>query len=119
MPLKDAPTEEDVFNQVTQNLMLHTSVKFVGKSQLLEIEVELPDPVLAAAAANALAQGFTDSQLDTSEKSSQTTTAWMNTRLVKLRDNLRVAEKGCRATGKSKVWSTLAGWLPSAPTNWK
>ncbi|MFJ7283657.1 GumC family protein [Pseudomonas sp. NPDC099000] len=92
-PVKATPSEEDVFNEVTQNLMLHTSVKFVGKSQLLEIEVELPDPVLAAAAANALARGFTDSQLDTSEKSSQTTTAWMNTRLVKLRDNLRVAEK--------------------------
>ncbi|ABA74556.1 AAA family ATPase [Pseudomonas fluorescens] len=90
---KEQLTEADVFNQVTQNLMLHTSVKFVGKSQLLEIEVELPDPVLAAAAANALAQGFTDSQLDTSEKSSQTTTAWMNTRLIKLRDNLRAAEK--------------------------
>ncbi|MGL6244446.1 GumC family protein [Pseudomonas sp.] len=93
IPVKGALKEEDVFNQVTQNLMLHTSVKFVGKSQLLEIEVELPDPVLAAAAANALAQGFTDSQLDTSEKSSLTTTAWMNTRLVKLRDNLRAAEK--------------------------
>ncbi|MGP6424071.1 GumC family protein [Pseudomonas pharyngis] len=91
--MKEPLTEADVFNQVTQNLMLHTSVKFVGKSQLLEIEVELPDPVLAAAAANALAQGFTDSQLDTSEKSSQTTTAWMNTRLIKLRDNLRAAEK--------------------------
>lgn len=93
LPDKEAVTEEEVFNQVTQNLMLHTSVKFVGKSQLLEIEVELPDPVLAAAAANALARGFTDSQLDTSEKSTQTTTAWMNTRLVKLRDNLRAAEK--------------------------
>ena len=93
LPEKEAVSEEDVFNQVTQNLMLHTSVKFVGKSQLLEIEVELPDPVLAAAAANALARGFTDSQLDTSEKSTQTTTAWMNTRLVKLRDNLRAAEK--------------------------
>jgi len=92
-PKKEELTEADVFNQVTQNLMLHTSVKFVGKSQLLEIEVELPDPALAAAAANALAQGFTDSQLDTSEKSSQTTTAWMNTRLIKLRDNLRAAEK--------------------------
>lgn len=93
LPPNEAPTEEDAFNEVTQNLMLHTSVKFVGKSQLLEIEVEMPDPALAAAAANALAQGFTDSQLDTSEKSSQTTTAWMNTRLVKLRDNLRAAEK--------------------------
>ncbi len=91
-PVQTTPTELDIFNQVTQNLMLHTSIKFVGKSQLLEIEVELPDPKLAADVANALAQGFIDSQLDTSVKSSQTTTSWMNTRLVELRDNLRRAE---------------------------
>lgn len=91
-PVPAALTEQDVFNQVTQNLMLHTSIKFVGKSQLLEIEVELPDPTLAAAVANALAQGFIDSQLDTNVKSSQTTTSWMNTRLIELRDNLRRAE---------------------------
>lgn len=96
-PPKPAPTEEDVFNDVTQNLMLHTSVKFVGKSQLLEIDVELPDPALAAAAANALAQGFIDSQQDTSLKSSQNNTSWMNTRLVELRDNLRVAENKLQA----------------------
>ena len=93
IPVKNPPTEEDIFNQVTQNLMLHTNVKFVGKSQLLQIDVELPDPDLAAAVANSLAQSFTDSQLDTSEKSSQTLTAWMNTRLINLRDNLRAAEK--------------------------
>ena len=91
-PPKPPATEEQVFNDVTQNLMLHTSVKFVGKSQLLEIDVELPDPALAAAVANALAQGFIDSQQDTSLKSSQNNTSWMNTRLVELRDNLRVAE---------------------------
>ncbi|KAE9644719.1 GNVR domain-containing protein [Pseudomonas sp. PB106] len=96
-PPKPAPTEEDVFNDVTQNLMLHTSVKFVGKSQLLEIDVELPEPALAAAAANALAQGFIDSQQDTSLKSSQNNTSWMNTRLVELRDNLRVAENKLQA----------------------
>jgi uncharacterized protein involved in exopolysaccharide biosynthesis/Mrp family chromosome partitioning ATPase len=96
-PPKPAPTEADVFNDVTQNLLLHTSVKFVGKSQLLEIDVELPDPALAAAAANALAQGFIDSQQDTSLKSSQSNTSWMNTRLVELRDNLRVAENKLQA----------------------
>lgn len=96
-PPKPAPTEADVFNDVTQNLLLHTSVKFVGKSQLLEIDVELPDPALAAAAANALAQGFIDSQQDTSLKSSQNNTSWMNTRLVELRDNLRVAENKLQA----------------------
>lgn len=91
-PEKPAPTEADVFNEVTQNLMLQTTVKFVGKSQLIEIAVELPDPDLAAAAANALAQSYIDSQLDTSLKSSQNTTSWMNTRLVELRNNLRAAE---------------------------
>ena len=96
-PEKPAPTEQDIFNDVTQNLMLHTTVKFVGKSQLIEIAVELPDPDLAAAAANALAQGYIDSQLDTSLKSSQTTTNWMNTRLVELRSNLRAAEDKLQA----------------------
>jgi uncharacterized protein involved in exopolysaccharide biosynthesis/Mrp family chromosome partitioning ATPase len=96
-PPKPPATEEDIFNDVTQNLMLHTAVKFVGKSQLIEIEVELPDPALAAAAANALAQGFIDSQQDTSLKSSQNNTSWMNTRLVELRDNLRVAENKLQA----------------------
>ncbi|HWH89629.1 MAG TPA: polysaccharide biosynthesis tyrosine autokinase [Pseudomonas sp.] len=94
---KPPATEEQIFNDVTQNLMLHTSVKFVGKSQLLEIDVELPDPALAAAVANALAQGFIDSQQDTSLKSSQNNTSWMNTRLVELRDNLRVAENKLQA----------------------
>ncbi|MGF6198040.1 GumC family protein [Pseudomonas laurylsulfatiphila] len=98
LPLeKPAPTEQDIFNDVTQNLMLHTTVKFVGKSQLIEIAVELPDPDLAAAAANALALGYIDSQLDTSLKSSQTTTNWMNTRLVELRSNLRAAEDKLQA----------------------
>jgi uncharacterized protein involved in exopolysaccharide biosynthesis/Mrp family chromosome partitioning ATPase len=92
-----APTEEDIFNEVTQNLMRLTDVKFVGKSQLIEIDVELPDPDLAAAAANALAQGFIDSQLDSSLKSSQTTTSWMNTRLIELRNDLRRAEKKLQA----------------------
>lgn len=92
LPEKPAPTEQDIFNDVTQNLMLRTNIKFVGKSQLLEIDVELPDPDLAAAAANAMAQGYMDSQLDTSLKSSQNTTSWMNTRLVELRNNLRTAE---------------------------
>ncbi|KAA0980649.1 GNVR domain-containing protein [Pseudomonas sp. ANT_J28] len=96
-PKQVAPTEEDIFNDVTQNLMRHTSVKFVGKSQLIEIEVELPDPDLAAAASNALAQGFIDSQIDSSLKSSQTTTSWMNTRLIELRDNLRSAENKLQA----------------------
>ena len=96
-PIPVAPTEEEIFNDVTQNLMRHTSVKFVGKSQLIEIGVELPDPGLAAAAANALAQGFIDSQLDNSLKSSQTLTNWMNSRLIELRNNLRGAENKLQA----------------------
>ncbi|UVK96603.1 polysaccharide biosynthesis tyrosine autokinase [Pseudomonas sp. B21-048] len=96
-PMPVMPSEADIFNEVTQDLMQHTSVKFVGKSQLIKIEVELPDSGLAAAAANAIAQGFIDSQLDNSLKSSQTSTSWMNSRLIELRNNLRSAENKLQA----------------------
>jgi capsular exopolysaccharide synthesis family protein len=96
-PVEVMPSEADIFNQVTQDLMRHTSVKFVGKSQLIKIEVELPAPGLAAATANAIAQGFIDSQLDNSLKSSQTSTSWMNSRLIELRNNLRTAENKLQA----------------------
>jgi succinoglycan biosynthesis transport protein ExoP len=96
-PKQVVRSEAEVFNEVTQNLMRRTSVKFVGKSQLIKIEVELPDPGLAAATANAIAQGFIDSQLDNSLKSSQTTTSWMNSRLVELRNNLRSSENKLQA----------------------
>ncbi|WP_030128840.1 polysaccharide biosynthesis tyrosine autokinase [Pseudomonas sp. QTF5] len=91
-PIEVMPSETEIFNQVTQNLMRRTSVKFVGKSQLINIEVELPDPGLAAATANAIAQGFIDSQFDNNQKSSLNNTNWMNSRLIELRNNLRSAE---------------------------
>jgi capsular exopolysaccharide synthesis family protein len=97
MTLPAQPSQAAIFNEVTQNLMQHTNVKFVGKSQLINIEVELPDAGLAAASANAIAQGFIDSQFDNSLKSSQTTTSWMNSRLVELRNNLRSAENKLQA----------------------
>ncbi len=77
--------------------MRRTHVKFVGKSQLIKIEVELPDPGLAAATANAIAQGFIDSQFDNNLRSSQTNTSWMNSRLIELRNNLRSAENKLQA----------------------
>jgi succinoglycan biosynthesis transport protein ExoP len=117
IPMPQIPTEEDIFNLVTQNLMLHTSVKFVGKSQLIEIAVELPDPVLAAAAANALAQGYLDSQLDTRQKSSQTTTSWMNTRLVELRDNLRKAEDKLQAYREQQGLVDVDGGVATISAN--
>jgi capsular exopolysaccharide synthesis family protein len=97
MTMPAQPSQAAIFNEVTQNLMQHTNVKFVGKSQLINIEVELPDAGLAAASANAIAQGFIDSQFDNSLKSSQTTTSWMNSRLVELRNNLRSAENKLQA----------------------
>ncbi|WP_367375415.1 GumC family protein [Pseudomonas lini] len=96
-PVQVMPSEADIFNQVTQDLMRRTSVKFVGKSQLIKIAVELPDPGLAAATANAIAQGFIDSQFDNNLRSSQTNTSWMNSRLIELRNNLRSAEDKLQA----------------------
>ncbi|WP_095053861.1 polysaccharide biosynthesis tyrosine autokinase [Pseudomonas sp. Irchel s3b2] len=97
IPVQVMPSEADIFNQVTQDLMRRTHVKFVGKSQLIKIEVELPDPGLAAATANAIAQGFIDSQFDNNLRSSQSNTSWMNSRLIELRNNLRTAENKLQA----------------------
>ncbi|WP_237880762.1 GumC family protein [Pseudomonas sp. PGPR40] len=97
IPVQVMPSEADIFNQVTQDLMRHTHVKFVGKSQLIKIEVQLPDPGLAAATANAIAQGFIDSQFDNNLRSSQSNSTWMNSRLIELRNNLRTAENKLQA----------------------
>jgi succinoglycan biosynthesis transport protein ExoP len=86
------PTEADILNFVTLRLMDNISAMQVGKSQLLAVSVELPDAQLAANVANALAEGFNESQLDANLAVSVSTTNWMNSRLDELRQKLRAAE---------------------------
>jgi capsular exopolysaccharide synthesis family protein len=86
------PTEAQVFDIVTQRLRDEIEPALLGKSKLMAIGVELPNPELAAKIANAVAEGFIDSQLDASLDVSLATTNWMNSRLEELRGKLKTAE---------------------------
>lgn len=85
-------TPEQVFDGAVAQLMEHTSVSSVGKSQLVTIGVTLKDKEMAAAAANALARGYLDSRLDAQVGDSLTASRWMDTRVIELRTQLQESE---------------------------
>lgn len=86
------PTEAEIFDEVTKAFMERISVVPQGKSQLVRVEVEMEDSRMAAKAANALANGFIESQMEATMEMSMTATNWMNTRLSELRVKLKEAE---------------------------
>lgn len=85
-------TQTQVFDAAVAELMEHTSVGSVGKSQLVTIGVTLEDKQTAGAAANALAHGYLDSRLDAQVNDSLNASRWMDTRVVELRTQLQEAE---------------------------
>ena len=87
-----ALSEAEIFDEVVKQFMAVTSVSQQGKSQLVTISVEMADPRTAALAANALANGFIESQLEATMEMSATATNWMNSRLGELRARLKEAE---------------------------
>lgn len=89
---EEALSEAKIFDAVVKQFMAVTSVSQQGKSQLVTISVEMADPRTAALAANALANGFIESQLEATMEMSATATNWMNSRLGELRARLKEAE---------------------------
>ena len=87
-----APAEEQIFDRVTRAFMARIRVTPQGKTQLVKVEVDMADAPLAARAANALAKGFIESQLEASMEMSMSATNWMNGRLGDLRTKLKEAE---------------------------
>ncbi len=91
------PGEAQILDTVTRAFMERISVYPLGKSQLVRVEVDMADPDLAARAANALANGFIESQMEASIAMSVTATTWMNSRLGELRSSLKEAEDRLQA----------------------
>lgn len=86
------PSEEQIFASVVRQFMSRISIEPQGKSQLVNVQVDMADPRMAANAANRLAQGFIESQLEASMAMSADASAWMNSRLNELRTKLKEAE---------------------------
>lgn len=91
------PTEAEIFDQVTRAFMERINVEPQGKTQMVKVEVQMADAGMAAQAANALAKGFIESQLEASMEMSMTATNWMNSRLGELRGKLKEAEDRLQA----------------------
>jgi len=87
-----AATEAEIFDEVTRAFMERVNIVPQGKTQMVKVEVDMADAQMAARAANALARGFIESQLEASMEMSMTATNWMNSRLGELRTKLKEAE---------------------------
>lgn len=95
-------TEAQIFDSVTKAFMRRISVEAQGKSQLVKLQVDMADPRTAALAANAMARGFIESQLEASMEMSMTAANWMNNRLGELRTKLKEAENRLQAFRESE-----------------
>ena len=117
MPSDLEPTEEEleekIFDSVTRALMSRITIQQQGKSQLVQVQVDMADKVLAARAANALATGYIESQMEARLEMSASATAWMNSRMGELRSKLKTAEDTLQAFVKRKL-SGYRGVPPSA-----
>lgn len=92
-----AASEAEIFDGVTKEFMARTTIEPQGKSQLVKVQVDMADAAMAAKAANALATGFIESQLEATMEMSATATSWMNGRLGELRTKLKDAEDRLQA----------------------
>ncbi len=91
------PEESRLFDSVVKNLMGRITIAPQGKSQLVQVQVDMADARMAARTANALAQGFIESQLEASMEMSATASSWMNSRMGELRNKLKKAEDTLQA----------------------
>ncbi len=94
---KSELTEDEVFERVVAAFMQRITVDPRGKSYLVRVQVDMADPNMAARAANRLAQGFIENQLEASMEMSASTSSWMNSRLGELRSKLKEAETQLQA----------------------
>lgn len=86
-------TEAEIFDRVVKAFMQRTTISPVMKTQLVKVEIEMADARLAAQAANALANGYIESQLEAKLDMTQTATNWMNERLSGLKAKLDESER--------------------------
>ncbi|MES2917843.1 MAG: polysaccharide biosynthesis tyrosine autokinase [Pseudomonadota bacterium] len=104
-----AATETQIFDSVTRALMARTTIAPQGKSYVIKVSVDMADARLAAAAANALAHGFIEMQLEAGMDMSLTATNWMNSRLGELHVNLKKAEDKLQAFREAENLVDLEG----------
>ena len=92
----DSPTEVERFERVVELFSEQLSIEPVRNSQLVKINFEAHDPVLARNVANAVAQAFIEASLDAKVQVTREASAWLQDRLEKLRRKLQESESKLR-----------------------
>jgi capsular exopolysaccharide synthesis family protein len=79
--------------KIIESLQKILIIKSVSQTQIVAISFESTDPKLAAAVPNTLAEVYIESDFDAKLKIANQTTAWLTTRLDKIRNQLQQSER--------------------------
>ncbi len=80
-------------DQIIKSINKTLTIKRVSQTQIVAISFESTDPKLAANVPNTLAEVYIESDFDAKLKIANQTTAWLTTRLGKIRNQLRQSER--------------------------
>ncbi|MEH6639354.1 MAG: polysaccharide biosynthesis tyrosine autokinase [Porticoccaceae bacterium] len=101
--------EQKINDAVVAGLMGRIEITPVSKTQLVMVSVAMKDPVMATAAANALASGYISGQLEARVSMTLTATSWMNQRLLELKGELAESELKLQAYREQESLLDLEG----------
>ncbi len=90
---EEPPTADEVLAKTIENFWEAISIEPVRKTQLVNISVESQSPELAYAAANAVAIGYIESQMEARVGLTQQAAVWLSDRLGGLKEKLSESER--------------------------
>ncbi|MFT6072671.1 MAG: capsular exopolysaccharide synthesis family protein [Alphaproteobacteria bacterium] len=92
-PAPVANTPEILDHKILEKLQNNLDVKKEGRSYVVTISYDSPDPALATQIVNSIANEYLNSQLEVKQNSTKRATAWLDDRLGGLRKELEVKEE--------------------------
>ncbi len=90
-------SERDPLGRSTDALLAHLYVAPKGRSRVIGVSVESADPALAAAAANAVSEGYIENQLRSKLDATEHAHKWLDERVREMRDQVVNADQAAEA----------------------
>ncbi|MCG8442938.1 MAG: polysaccharide biosynthesis tyrosine autokinase [Caulobacterales bacterium] len=92
-PISDERMSAIQREAVVNTLTRHISVRRVGMTYVINVQVESVSPDTAAQIANEVAEQYIVDQLEANLEATRRANAWLNERLVSMREEVRAAER--------------------------
>jgi capsular exopolysaccharide synthesis family protein len=107
--VKTVWTQEELERAAISRLRAQLTVEPIRLSQLVKVNFESEDPMLAARVANAIADEYIDADRDARFKLSQQVSTFLQERLAALREKLMASEQALQAYREQKGIVSLGG----------